>query len=94
MCGHRCRTIGRPIAIAIALTILAAGSADAVVHPADVIYLDLADTEESSVPLRIGSGIGAGLQLDVGAQLELEAWVVQAAGAYDVYQTDRANLGV
>jgi len=29
MCGHRCRTIARPIAIAIALTILAAGFADA-----------------------------------------------------------------
>ena len=57
---------------------------------ADVIYADLDDTKERSVPLRIGSG----LELDVGARLEVVGWIVQAAGAYDVVRTDRANLGV
>ena len=139
MCRRRCRTIAPPIAIAIALAILAAGFAGAAdpatddkwqfdlalyawgptidgelrfdipgfddsfeIEPgqiiddlqmagmlgfqarknrwsavADVIYMDLDGTKERSVPLRIGSG----LQLDVGAGLELEGWVVQAARA-------------
>jgi hypothetical protein len=57
---------------------------------ADVIYLDLANSKGSSVPLSIGSD----LELDVGARLELKSWVAQMAGAYDVIRTDRAKLGV
>jgi hypothetical protein len=57
---------------------------------ADVIYLDLADGEDSSVPLSIGSG----LMLDVGAQLEVKTWVTTIAGGYDFVQTERAELGV
>jgi hypothetical protein len=57
---------------------------------ADLIYLDMADSKESSVPLSIGSD----LELDVGAGLELKGLVVQMAGAYDVVRTTRAALGV
>jgi len=57
---------------------------------ADLIYLDMADSKESSVPLSIGSN----LELDVGARMELQGWIAGLAGAYDVIQTERATLGV
>jgi len=57
---------------------------------ADVIYLDMADEQQSSIPISIGRGF----DIDVGASLELKSWIVQMAGAYDVIHTDRANLGV
>jgi len=56
----------------------------------DAIYLDLADSKSSSVPLKIGRG----LELDVGAGFELKGWIASLAGGYDVIQTERANLGV
>lgn len=57
---------------------------------ADVIYLDLGQERDDSVPLAIGSG----LELDLGAKLELVGWVAGVGGGYDVVRTDRARLGV
>ena len=124
MCRRRCRTIAPPIAIAIALAILAAGFAGAA-DPAtdDKWQFDLAlhawgptidgdlrfdipgfddsfEIEPGQIidDLQMAGMLGFQARKNrwsaVADGLELEGWVVQAAGAYDVVRTDRANLGV
>ena len=56
----------------------------------DAIYLDLGDTNQSSVPLRVGSG----LDLQVGTEFELKGWIAGIAGDYHVIQSERADFGV
>ncbi len=56
---------------------------------ADVIYLNLGNTDHDSVSIPIGPGQG---QIQVGAKQSLTGWVLSFYGGYNTIQTEQATL--
>ena len=56
----------------------------------DVVYLDMADENNTGVQV----GIGSGTTLNVGTRTELTGWLTHLAGAYTVVATERGTLDI
>lgn len=58
---------------------------------ADLLYLDLSNSENNAVSIPIGSG---GDDVKVGADQSMTAWVIGLYGGYNVVKTDKVSLDI